>query len=159
MQRGTGKEPLVSSQPGSGDPWREVVTLGAVCEITAGDEPDHGRQLSFSVAEFADLSDGTRIMVHTERGFSSSINRGDPWLYATAVSIRRDVLTTVLPDDDEDPEDHPWGWLAELIGRHGIAVDAESLKRVPYVVEFGQRLLRQLDAVGPSPEEPTNDSK
>ena len=89
----------MSSQLGNDDSRREVVTLGEVCEITAGDEPDHGRTLSFSVAEFADLADGTRIVLRSERGFSSSINRGthgytrQPIRFEAACS-RQSCLTT-----------------------------------------------------------------
>jgi len=52
------------------------------------------------------------------------------------------VLTTVLPDDAEvTGEDHLWEWLASLIRNHGVAVTPEQLKAVPYVLEFGPRLL------------------
>ena len=140
----------------SGRP-EEVVALGALCEVVTGGEPGYVGSLSFSVAEFADLADGSRLTLHNERGFTSGVMtsgrgryRGDPWRFHTAESIRSGVLSTVLPDnDEEDPEQHPWAWLAELIGRHGITVDAESLKNVPYQVEFGERLLQRLNSAAP----------
>lgn len=76
--------------------------------------------------------------------------RGDPWRFETAESIRSSVLSAVLPDGDaEDLEQHPWALLAELIGRHGVTVDAEALKSIPYRVEFGERLQRRLDSIEP----------
>jgi hypothetical protein len=51
----------------------------------------------------------------------------------------------VLPDDAEATgEDHPWEWLALLIAGQGVAVTPEQLRAVPYVVEFGPRLLALL---------------
>jgi hypothetical protein len=113
-----------------------VVGLGAWSELAR-----KGRQgMDIDVYEFAVLDDGRCLVLHRERGFSTSATD------MTADHAERSVLTTVLPDDAEvTGEDHPWEWLASLIGAHGVAVTPEQLKTVPYVVEFGPRLSALLE--------------
>jgi hypothetical protein len=116
-----------------------VVGLGARAELDRSDRPG----LNVSVTEFADLADGRRLLLHQERGFSTSAT------HMSAEHARQDVLTTVLGDDAEiTGEEHPWDWLASLISRHGVAATAEQLKAVPYVIEFGPRLSAQLTSEG-----------
>jgi len=111
-----------------------VARLGALAELETRDRPG----MDVSVAEFADLADGRRLLLHRERGFSTSAT------HMSAEHAQQDVLTTVLPDDAEvTGDEHPWDWLASLIRRHGIPVTAEQLKAVPYVIEFGPRLSAQ----------------
>jgi hypothetical protein len=107
---------------------------------------DPTRGVRFRVREFADLADGRRVTLHDERGFTSALRvagRAAPpayrWSHLTLAGLERDVRTTVLPDDD-DGEEHPWEWFAELVSAHGIDVSADELRRVPYVVEFSERL-------------------
>jgi hypothetical protein len=108
-----------------------VVGLGAWSELAHRDQ----RGMDINVHEFAVLDDGRRLTLHHDRGFSTSAT------HMTADHAERSVLATVLPDDAEvTGEDHPWEWLASLIGDHGVAVTPEQLKTVPYVLEFGPRL-------------------
>ena len=62
----------------------------------------------------------------------------------TADGVRRDVLNTVLPDDDEEAacEAHPWEWLAALARARGITVTADELRRLDYEVVFSDALER-----------------
>ncbi len=116
-----------------------VVGLGAWSELARKNQ----RGMAIDVHEFAVLDDGRRLTLHQERGFSTSATR------MTADHAERSVLTTVLPDDAEvTGEDHPWEWLAALIRAHGVAVTAEQLKAVPYVVELGPRLSAVLEPAG-----------
>ena len=128
----------------------EVVALGAWCEF----EPEDASRaspgsISFAVSEFAQLADGSRVILHQgERGFSGSGPQGDsdhPLGDITAESIRSGVLMTVLPDED-DGENHPWEWLAERLLQHGVAVSPETLKTLPYTVELSDRVHRLLEA-------------
>lgn len=116
-----------------------VVGLGAWSELAR-----KGQQgMDINVGEFAVLDDGRRLTLHQERGFSTSATD------MTADHAERSALTTVLPDDAEvTGENHPWEWLASLIRSHGVAVTAEQLKAVPYVVEFGPRLSALLEPEG-----------
>lgn len=94
------------------------------------------RQVSINVSEFAVLADGRRLTLHEgQRGYS-----GGSWRRLTLEGVKADVLTTVLPDDDDTGEEPPWEWLAELLSSHGIAVSTDRLRTVPYVVEFSDRL-------------------
>lgn len=114
-----------------------VVGLGAWCDVVA--EPGSG--LHFRVQEFATLADGRRLTLHDERGFSmGSSTSEDLWSFVTLEGLERDVRTTVLPDDDDTADDHPYEWLAGLLRAHGVDVSPAHLRRLPYVVEFSQRL-------------------
>jgi hypothetical protein len=113
-----------------------VVGLGAWSELAGQDQ----QGMRIDVHEFAVLDDGRRLVLHRERGFSTSATR------MTADHAERSVLATVLPDDAEvTGEDHPWEWLASLIRSHGVTVTPEQLKTVPYVVELGPRLSAVLE--------------
>ncbi len=56
----------------------------------------------------------------------------DMWRYLTLEHLERDVRTTVLPDDDDTRDEHPWEWLAGLIRAHGVEATAEELRVLPY---------------------------
>lgn len=124
----------------------EVVRLGAWCDLVPEEEATASPgSVSFAVDEFAVLADGRRVLLHQgERGFSVSgpaSPTGHPLRWLTAEDIERDVLTTVLPDED-DGQEHPWEWLAGLLRGHGVVVRAEELRSVPYGVELSERLQR-----------------
>ena len=125
-----------------------VVALGAWCDLV----PAHRATTSpgsvtFDVGEFARLADGRSIVLHAgERGFAVSgpgTGAGPPLGGLTEGSIRSDVLTTVLPDED-DGEQHPWEWLAGLLRTHGVAATADDLRTLPYTVELSDRVQRLL---------------
>lgn len=120
-----------------------VVGLGAIGDLRpTGNDP---RRFSVEVGEFALLDDGTRVMLHRERGFSATTNGDDIWAHETVETIARDVLNVVLPDDAElTGEDHPWEWLAELLRAQGIDAVAQDLRGLPYEVVLTERVLRHL---------------
>ena len=103
---------------------------------------DFKRGVSFVVHEFAELADGRRLTLHKERGFTTS--RGpapsDMSWYLTLEHLERDVRTTVLPDDDDTQDQHPWEWLAALLHLHGVEATADELRGFPYIVVFSERL-------------------
>jgi hypothetical protein len=146
-----------------------VIGLGAWCDFVTEDEyrerlvrdgwpndeiesllMDFKKGLSFVVHEFADLADGRRITLHTERGFTTSARASsgpppsDQWRYLTLEWLERDVLTTVLPDEDETEDEHPWEWLAGLLRAHGVVTTPEQLRHLPYHVVFSDRLRARL---------------
>jgi hypothetical protein len=133
----------------------DVVALGAWCDLV----PPEGCSaspggVSFVVHEFADLDDGSRVTLHTERGFTCWLRSPndrqdhDPWSHLTAESIDAGVRTTVLPDDDQTDDEHPWEWLSGLLRHHGVEASAERLKAVPYLVEYSERVSQRLSAHG-----------
>ena len=133
--------------------WCDYVTEAEMLERSGPDGMPSPGGKSFTVAEFVVLSDGRRVTLHQERGWSAwtrqtgSPDLLDPWLYVTEDEIRRDVLTVVLPDEDDRAEDHPYTWLAKLCVDRGINVTADELRRLPYDVEFSDRLQSRLAAV------------
>ena len=133
----------------------DVVGLGALVELADADpDPVRAGTLDFSVSEFAVLNDGSRLTLHDERGWSSGPVRvahltpppwpPDPEVTGRSTLDRDDIVRTTLavvePDDDDDPDDHPYAWLAELLAVHGIVVSPEELRPLPYAVELGPRL-------------------
>ncbi len=138
-----------------------VVGLGAWCDLRTEDEyrrqlvrdgwpadevenlvEDFKRGVSFDVHEFAELADGRRLTLHEERGFTTSGGPApsDPWRYLTLEHLERDVRTTVLPDDDDTQDEHPWEWLAGLLHVRGVEATVEELRLLPYDVVFSERL-------------------
>ena len=64
--------------------------------------------------------------------------------------IKQGVLNVVLPDDDEEREEHPWLWLAELARVKGIDVTADELSRLDYDVVFTDHFASWLAGAGQS---------
>lgn len=126
-----------------------VVGVGAICDLRP-QRLDEAHSQSFSVSEFVTLDDGRRVILHEDRGFtigwrsSSELGSGDIRGYVTPESITRDVLNTVLPDDDECAEDHPWSWLADLARARGLNVTAEDLRGLAYEVILTDKVTRWL---------------
>jgi hypothetical protein len=123
-----------------------VVGLGAWCEYVPPDRAQASPgSACFDVAEFAVLDDGRRLVLHQERGFAVSRSAtGDPWTWLTAEGITSDVLTTVLPDEDDAADEHPYDWLCRLLSQRGVEVSVEELRAVPYVVELSDDVLARL---------------
>src|SRR5688572_5376273 len=125
-----------------------VVGLGALCDLDPR-TPDKARSQSFSVSEFATLEDGRRVTLHEDRGFTIGLGSpretaADLRKYETLESLTRSVLNTVLPDDDDPAEDHPWSWLADLARARGLNVTADDLRSLPYEVTFTDEVRRWL---------------
>jgi hypothetical protein len=125
-----------------------VVGVGAICDLGPERSAD-ARSQNFSVSEFVTLEDGRRVILHEDRGFtvglrSSRESSADLRRYETLESLTRDVLNTVLPDDDEPAEDHPWSWLADLARARGLNVTADDLRSLPYEVTFTDKVRRWL---------------
>jgi hypothetical protein len=133
-----------------------IVRLGAWCDYVAQVE----ETTSFRVREFAELDDGSRLFLDDpqggERGFSSRVSVAsggrsqpvDPWAYFTVADVEASVLTTVLPNDDDSGEEHPWEWLTERLAEYGLEASADQLRELPYVVELGPRLRARLGDAG-----------
>jgi hypothetical protein len=129
-----------------------VVGLGAICDLHPPSADP--RDQSFKVSEFVTLEDGRRVLLHDGGrgltiGVRSTGSRKPPdvrWRL-TLEDLARDVLkNVVVPDDDTDPEPHPWSWLAELARARGLDVTADDLRGLPYDVVFTDELRRWLAA-------------
>ena len=126
-QEATGLKPVVNP----GGQRRQILGLGAICELRP--TAPLGTSQSFSVAEFAQLEEGTKVLLHNERGFTIGAPSGR-LRHVTAETIIQAVLNVVLPDDDESSDEHPWIWLASLAQAHDLDVTSEELRNLPYEV-------------------------
>lgn len=107
------------------------------------------RAQHFRVEEFADLSDGRRLILTRDRGWSSAPSGGrspdELWAHISVEDITSTVLAVVLPDEAKDTgEEHPWDRLAERIRALGVEAAAEHLRHLPYDVELSERLLTRV---------------
>jgi hypothetical protein len=148
-----------------------VVGLGAWCDLVTENEyrqqlvregwpaaeienlvEEFKRGVSFVVHEFAELDDGRTLTLHQDRGFSGFTMAiggpapNDQWRFLTLEGLERDVRTTVLPDDDDTGDDHPWEWLAGLLRAHGVEATVEELRLLPYDVVFSERVRARVKA-------------
>ena len=121
-----------------------VVGLGAECDVD--DANTDSSQASFRVSEFAVLDDGSRVILHYERGFVSKSSSGHPWRHLSFDGLDRSVRTTLLPDDDPTDDEHPWEWLVELLDTRGITTTVDQLRQVPYNVVFTDRVIKRVRA-------------
>lgn len=136
------------------DEYRRATAYPVGVPVEAGDEyagvlgpadylgtpKESGTTLRFSVREFAILADGRGLTLHDERGFGLSSGAENPWRSVTPESLKRDVRTTVLPDEDDPEDEHPYDWLADLLRAHEVEASPQHLRTVPYAVEFSRRL-------------------
>ena len=137
---GVGRLPHV--EPG------RVVGLGAICDL--GPERYDSRDQGFFVSEFVTLQDGRRVILHEDRGFAVGVRSsdqsdpGDLRQRETLDSLTEAVLTTVLPDEDDCTDEHPWSWLADLARARGLNVTVEDMRDLPYDVIFTGKVRRWL---------------
>lgn len=121
-----------------------VMRLGALCEL----ENEAPEQASFRVSEYAVLDDGTEVVLHSARGFSTTVHGSvGVWHHMTAARIERDVMTVVLPDDAAKiGEDHPWEWLVSLLAHAGVTETVDHLRGVPYEVRIAPDVISRLES-------------
>jgi hypothetical protein len=130
-----------------------VVGLGAICDLGPL-RADHPPSQGFKVSEFVMLEDGRRVLLHDGgRGLMTSgvLSTGgwkapDVRWGLTPEQLASDVLTVVLPDDEDDAEPHPWSWLSDLAQARGLDVTADDLRKLPYDVVFTDELREWLAA-------------
>ena len=106
------------------------------------------KRTAFSITEFADLSDGRRVIVRSDRGFSPSWKHSPgPFHGDTQESFVNDIHDFFA---DEELTCCPFSpeWVIERLQRlYGLEIDPASIqaaRQVPLQVELGPRLLEQL---------------
>lgn len=102
-------------------------------------------QMSLSARLEAVLSDGRRLVLLDDRGWSSS-GPTDIWGTMSVEDLKETARTVVGPDEPSDGRspadmaaDH-WLHLAEILRRQGLDVDAQDLERLPHDVVLSERL-------------------
>lgn len=104
------------------------------------------RQMSVSARHEAVLTNGGRVLLLADRGWSAS---GLPNIWAaTSVEEIADTARMVVGPDEpfdghsqEDMEADHWASLAAALRRQGVEADALELGRLPHDVVLGEQLL------------------
>ena len=98
--------------------------------------------LSFGLTESVLLDDGTRLLLHDDRGWTQGRNVGDTWAHLTLDHLKSSIRTVLLPDDlgEDSYDDHHWLWLVDLCAAHGVITDRETLRALPYALELDEQL-------------------
>jgi hypothetical protein len=92
--------------------------------------------------EFADLSDGRRIVLRDVRGWGHwPVNTpASRWQIANGREITKMALFILDPDDNDDWE----RWVVEQLHSAGVDTGPASVHAAPYRVEFGIRVQHEL---------------
>ena len=104
--------------------------------------------LHFCLQEFADLSNGERVVLRDDRGWTewAQGHSRSRWKLITGQELTRLVLTVLEPDDYDE-----WMvWICERLNELGIPTDQATIRAVPFLVEFGPRVQRDLKERRPS---------
>lgn len=107
--------------------------------------------LSLNMLEVADLSDGTAVLIRSDRGFSCSTRSGIPYSQSEAIdTVRGLVLETALDEEDERySELYASEWLVpRLLGLYGVNIAPHSVATAlnkPLLVEFSDRASAMLN--------------
>ena len=99
-------------------------------------------ELSLYAEEFADLSDGRRVILKDDRGWSLRPFRypDSSWKFASGRKLAKEAILVLDPDDNER-----WmEWVVERLRFLGIDVDPASVHAAPFQVEFGPRVRHEL---------------
>lgn len=111
------------------------------------------RRLSVSARHEAVLTNGDRVLLLADRGWSAS-GPVNIWAVTSVEEIRDTARMVVGPDEpfgsrsQKDMEADHWASLAAVLRRQGVDVDVLALGRLPHDVVLGQQLLER---IGPQP--------
>jgi len=97
---------------------------------------------SFCAEEFADLSDGRRVLLRDDRGWSHwPVNSPNSlWKVAIGRELTKKATLVLDPDDNE----HWMKWVIGSLRFLGINVDPASVHAAPFRIEFGPRVQHEL---------------
>jgi hypothetical protein len=122
-----------------------------VTSVEVDDEVDDPRRLSVSASHEAVLSNGDRVPLLNDRGWSVS-GPPDIWSSMSAAEIMDTARVVVGPDEafdgysQEDMEASHWAFLAAILRRQGADVEGPALRELPHDVVLGERLRARLSA-------------
>ncbi len=127
-----------------------VTRLVTFVDIRDPAAPGH---MSVSARHEAVLSDGSRVLLLDDRGWSSSSKSGlDVWASTSVEEIENTARAVVGPDEpfgersQEEMEADHWSCLADVLREQGVVVDATSLRRLAHDVVVAPRVLARLGA-------------
>lgn len=129
--------------PGRGS---RISRLGLVCELDSVSAD--GRSASFAVAEYAVFADERRLILHDDRGWGDRIHQTGPpdpdlnyWTHVTIESLVDTALLVLIPDEGDPADEHDWTRLVALFAEIDVTTTRAQLRSLPYVVEFGDKIL------------------
>jgi hypothetical protein len=125
------------------------------------------RQMALSARHEAVLLDGRRVLLLDDRGWtwssliavqageasdrdSTREQQPDIWAMTSVEDIEQTARMVVGPDEptdgssQEDAERDHWAYLSDVLGQHGVVVDALDLRRLPHDVVLSERLLTRV---------------
>jgi hypothetical protein len=123
------------------------------------------RQMSVSALHEAVLEDGRRVLLLDDRGWTSAAltaswgevpdgesrrDQLDTWALTSVEDIEETARVVVGPDEppdgysQEEAETDHWAYLADVLRKQGVVVDALELKRLPHDVVLSERLLARI---------------
>ncbi len=107
------------------------------------------RRLSVSASHEAVLSNGDRVLLLDDRGWSVS-GPPDIWHHTSAAEIA-DMARVVVGADEacdgysqEQMEASHWAFLAAVLRRQGADIDVPALRELPHDVVLGEELLARV---------------
>ena len=130
---------------------RVVLVTHLVTYVEVDDAVADPRRLSVSASHEAVLSNGDRVLLLDDRGWSVS-GPPDVWSSMSADEIENTARVVVGPDEafdgysQEDMEASHWACLAAVLRRQGADVQWSALRELPHDVVLGERLLARLSA-------------
>jgi hypothetical protein len=146
----------------SGCEDERVTVTRLVTRLDVNDHNTDAHSMSVSARHEAELADGRRVLLLDGRGWTSSSIRfsvhevpaasvsqdsGDIWAATSLEDIEETGRVVVGPDEPfagrsrEDMDADHWRFLAEVLRKQGVVVDARELKQLPHDVVLSERLL------------------
>lgn len=141
-----------------------AAVTGLLTLADANDEASVG-QMSVSARHEAVLADGRHVLLLEDRGWAASAliayggdvpadhpvqDQPDIWAVTSAEDIEETARIVVRPDEppdgysQEEVEAAHWAYLADVLRKEGVVVDAQELKRLPHEVVLSERLLARI---------------
>jgi hypothetical protein len=147
------------------------MTMGAVTRLVTlvdlADGVGDTRQMALSARHEAVLLDGRRVLLLDDRGWtwssliavqageasdrdSTREQQPDIWATTSVEDIEQTARMVVGPDEptdgysQDDTEQGHWRYLSDMLGQHGVVVDALDLRRLPHDVVLSERLLARI---------------
>jgi hypothetical protein len=135
-----------------------AVVTRLVTLVDVRDEVTGPRQMSVSALHEAVLEDGRRVLLLDDRGWTSAAltygesrrDQLDTWALTSVEDIEETARVVVGPDEppdgysQEEAETDHWAYLADVLRKQGVVVDALELKRLPHDVVLSERLLARI---------------
>ncbi|GAA2736417.1 hypothetical protein GCM10009867_21060 [Pedococcus aerophilus] len=123
-----------------------------VTSVEVDDAVADPRRLSVSAIHEAVLSNGDRVLLLNDRGWSIS-GPPDVWSSMSVAEIANTARMVVGPDEafdgysQEDMKASHWAFLAAVLRRQSAAdIEGPALRELPHDVVLGKRLLARLSA-------------